>query len=68
MEIPDGGTPAGYGIKFAPPSHKYSGQKLRAYTLVKQWLKGKVEIVYPPSLKAADPRIPAPPDWPLAVK
>jgi len=41
---------------------------MRAYTLVKQWLKGKVEIVYPPSLKSTDPRIPAPPDWPLAVK
>lgn len=68
MDIAEGGTPAGYGVKFAPPSHKYSGQNLRAYTQVMQWLKGKIEIVYPSPLKTTEPRLPAPADWPLAVK
>jgi branched-chain amino acid transport system substrate-binding protein len=68
MDIAEGGTPAGYGVKFAPPDHKYSGQNLRAYTQVMQWLKGKIEIVYPSPLKTTEPRLPAPADWPLAVK
>jgi len=68
IEIPDGGTPAGYGVKFAPPGHKFSGQNLRAYTVVMQWLNGKIEIVSPPSLKTTEPRLPVPANWPLAVK
>ena len=68
IEIPDGGTPAGYGVKFSPPGHKFSGQNLRAYTVVMQWLKGKIEIVFPPSLKTTEPRLPVPANWPLAVK
>ena len=33
-----------------------------------QWVKGKIEIVWPNALKTIDPKLPAPPDWPLAVK
>jgi len=33
-----------------------------------QWLKGKVEIVWPDGLKSIDAKLPAPKDWPLAVK
>ena len=68
IEIPDGGTPAGYGVKFAPPGHKFSGQNLRAYTQVMQWLNGKIEIVSPANLKTTEPRLPVPANWPLAVK
>ncbi len=68
LDIPEGGTPSGYGAKFAPPSHKFSGKNLRAYPVVMQWVKGKVEIVWPDSLKTTDARFPAPPDWPLAAK
>jgi len=68
IDIPDGGTPSGYGVKFAPPDHKYSGQNLRCYPVVMQWVKGKVEIVWPNSLKTIEAKLPAPPDWPLAAK
>jgi hypothetical protein len=51
-----------------PPGHKFSGQNLRAYAAVMQWLNGKIEIVSPSSLKTSEPRLPAPANWPLAVK
>jgi branched-chain amino acid transport system substrate-binding protein len=68
MDIPEGGTPSGYGLKFAPPGDKISGQNLRSHPVVMQWVKGKVEIVWPDSLKTIDAKLPAPKDWPLAVK
>jgi branched-chain amino acid transport system substrate-binding protein len=68
IDIPEGGTPSGYGVKFAPPGHKYAGQNLRCYPVVMQWVKGKVEIVWPSALKTMEAKFPAPPDWPLAVK
>jgi branched-chain amino acid transport system substrate-binding protein len=68
MDIPEGASPAGYGMKFAAPGYKLSGQNLRSYPVVMQWFKGKVEIVWPNTVKSMDAKLPAPPDWPLAVK
>lgn len=68
IDIPEGGTPSGYGVKFAPPEHKFAGENLRSYPVVMQWVKGKIEIVWPNALKTIDAKLPAPADWPLAVK
>ena len=68
LDVPEGGTPSGYGAKFAPPDDKFAGKNLRAYPVVMQWLNRKVEIVWPNSLKTTDARFPAPADWPLAWK
>jgi branched-chain amino acid transport system substrate-binding protein len=68
IDIPEGGTPSGYGVKFAPPDHKYAGQNFKSYPVVMQWVKGKIEIVWPNALKTTEPKLPAPADWPLAVK
>jgi branched-chain amino acid transport system substrate-binding protein len=68
MNIPEGETPCGYGLKFAPPDDKYSGQNLRSYPVVMQWVKQKIEIVWPDALKTMDAKLPAPADWPLSVK
>jgi branched-chain amino acid transport system substrate-binding protein len=68
MNIPEGGTPSGYGCKFAPPEDKYSGQNLRSYPVVMQWVKQKIQIVWPDTLKTMEAKLPAPADWPLAVK
>jgi branched-chain amino acid transport system substrate-binding protein len=68
IDIPDGGTPSGYGVKFAPPGDKYAGQNLKCYPVVMQWVKGKVETVWPNQLKTIEAKLPAPKDWPLAVK
>ena len=68
MDIPEGASPCGYGLKFAPPGHEYAGQNLVSYPVVMQWFKGKVEIVWPNTVKSMDAKLPAPPDWPLAAK
>jgi branched-chain amino acid transport system substrate-binding protein len=68
IDIPDGGTASGYGVKFAPPGDKYAGQNLKSYPVVMQWVKGKVEIVWPDAYKTIEAKLPAPADWPLAVK
>jgi branched-chain amino acid transport system substrate-binding protein len=68
LDIPEGGTPSGYGAKFAPPDDKFAGKNLRAYPVVMQWLNKKVEIVWPNTLKTTDARFPAPPNWPLAAR
>jgi branched-chain amino acid transport system substrate-binding protein len=68
IDIPEGGTTSGYGVKFSPPGHKFAGQNLRCYPVVMQWVKGKVETVWPKAHKTIEPKLPAPPDWPLAVK
>jgi len=68
IDIPEGGTTSGYGVKFAPPGHKFSGQNLRCAPVVMQWVKGKVETVWPKAHQTIDPKLPAPKDWPLAVK
>lgn len=68
MDLPEGATPSGYGLKFAPPDHKYAGQNVRSYPVVMQWVKQKIQIVWPNALKTMDAKLPAPADWPLAAK
>ncbi|MBP1717580.1 MAG: transporter ATP-binding protein, partial [Deltaproteobacteria bacterium] len=55
IDIPEGGTTSGYGVKFAPPGHKFSGQNLRCSPIVMQWVKGKVETVWPKAHQTIDP-------------
>ncbi|MGO9570001.1 MAG: ABC transporter substrate-binding protein [Desulfomonilaceae bacterium] len=68
IDIPEGATPCGYGVKFAPPEDKYGGQNVRSYPVVMQWVNGKLGIVWPASLQTADPIIPIPADSPYGVK
>jgi branched-chain amino acid transport system substrate-binding protein len=81
LDIPEGGTLMGYGLKFAPPDspkdtllgEKYRdtkqlhiGQNVRAYPVVLQWIGGQPEVVYPDFLAARKPVIPLPKGHPLA--
>lgn len=68
IDIPDGGTPCGYGVKFAPPEHKYSGQNIRSYPVVVQSVNGKLDITWPATLQTATPVIPLPADSPYSLK
>jgi len=68
LRIPEGATPCGYGVEFAPPEHEYSGQNLKSYPVVTQWVDGEVKIVWPSGLKTLDAKIPWPADSPFAVK
>ncbi len=59
-DIPDGKTPMGYGVKFAPPDDKIAGQDIRAFPMIYQWQKGKQLTVWPKGAAVADAIIP----WP----
>lgn len=61
LNIPDGQTPAGYGVKFAPPKDKMAGQNLVSYPVVTQWINKKTEVCWPDSQKTADATLPNPP-------
>ncbi|MEM4969624.1 MAG: ABC transporter substrate-binding protein [Sulfolobales archaeon] len=80
IDIPDGGTPMGYGLKFSTPSNpsdtvlgmigraespeKHIGQNIRARPVVMQWINGSLYVVYPKEWAVMDPIIPLPPSSP----
>ncbi len=68
MEIPEGASPAYYGMKFAPPDQEYAGQNLVSYPVVMQWVDQKVEIIWPKGMMSMEPKIPMPAGNPLAGK
>jgi len=68
IEIPEGATPCGYGVKFAPPEDKFGGQNIRSYPVVVQWNKGKLGIAWPASMQTVDPVIPMGADSPYHIK
>ena len=67
IDIPDGGTIQGYGVKFAPPGHQLAGQNLRASPVVHQYVDGKTFIAWPDKLKTTDPVLPLPKTSPYAA-
>jgi branched-chain amino acid transport system substrate-binding protein len=68
IDIPEGATPCGYGVKFAPPEHKMAGQNLRSYPVVVQSVNGKLGIAWPAALQTVKPVIPLPSDSPFSMK
>jgi len=65
VDIPEGGTFVGFGVKFAPPDSPFSGENLRATTHpVCEWFGTKAEdlkAVWPSSLAVTEPQyIPRP--------
>ena len=61
VDIPDGGTFVGFGVKFAPPDHPWAGENLKA-TLhpVCEWFGTRPEdlkAVWPPHLATAEPQL-----------
>jgi branched-chain amino acid transport system substrate-binding protein len=68
IDIPEGATPCGYGVKFSPPPHKMAGQNLRSYPVVVQSVNGKLGIAWPAALQTAKPVIPLPADSPFSMK
>jgi len=60
IDIPEGGTIFGFGVKFAPPDHPAAGQNLRAHPVLMQWLDQKLSVVYPKAFAVAEPLMPLP--------
>lgn len=58
--IPDGGTPQGFGAKFAPVGGDNVGDNIAAASYIMQWQKGKLQVVFPKKVAVADPQFPMP--------
>ncbi len=60
VDIAEGGTIQGYGVKFFPPGTQMAGQNERATPVVMQFVNGETKVVWPASIKTADPVLPLP--------
>jgi len=81
LDIPDGGTPWGFGVKFSSPEYPedtiigkefgrnapHIGQNIRARPVVMQWYEGKLYVVWPEQFAVRKPVIPLPPESPYAA-
>jgi branched-chain amino acid transport system substrate-binding protein len=59
-DIPVGGTPSGYGVKFLPPGNNMSGQNERSQLVVMQFVNGRTYIAWPTAIRTTDPVLPFP--------
>ena len=59
-DIPVGGTIQGYGVKFFPPGTPMAGQNERSSPVVMQYIGNDTKIVWPTTIKTADPVLPLP--------
>lgn len=60
LDIPQGGTCVGYGVKFAGPDHPHAGQNLRIQPVMLQYHKKDMVLVWPEFLAVKKPLIPMP--------
>ena len=60
VDIPEGGTMLGFGVKFAPEDDPMAGQNMRAFPVVTQYINGKATVVWPKSQQQAEPVLPLP--------
>ncbi|MGE5150513.1 MAG: ABC transporter substrate-binding protein, partial [Rhodospirillaceae bacterium] len=47
VDIPEGGTMLGFGVKFAPENDPMAGQNMRAFPVVTQYINGEATVVWP---------------------
>ncbi len=60
VDIPQGGTVFGFGVKFAPPDNPAAGQNLKGHPVLMQWKNEKMEVVYPKAFAIGEPLLPLP--------
>jgi branched-chain amino acid transport system substrate-binding protein len=63
LDIPEGQTTNGWGVKFNPPDHKQAGQNIKAKPVVLEWRGGKQLTIYPKEAAVADVSLPWKPSW-----
>jgi branched-chain amino acid transport system substrate-binding protein len=60
LDLPEGSTMLGFGVKFAPEDDRMAGQNTRAFPVVTQYVDDKAVVVWPPSQAQAEPVLPLP--------
>jgi branched-chain amino acid transport system substrate-binding protein len=63
VDVPNGGTALGWGVKFAGESDPMRGQNLRAFPVAQQWQGGKLVVVSPENVKTKDAILIPLPAW-----
>ncbi|MGE0311432.1 MAG: ABC transporter substrate-binding protein [Lautropia sp.] len=63
LDVPAGGTPLGWGVRFAGEGHAMQGQNLRAFPVAQQWQDGKPVVIAPAGVKTAAPILIPLPAW-----
>ncbi|MEI7785080.1 MAG: ABC transporter substrate-binding protein [Betaproteobacteria bacterium] len=63
VDIPDGGTALGWGVKFAGETDPMRGQNVRSFPVAQQWQNGKLVVVGPDKAKTADAVLMPLPAW-----
>jgi branched-chain amino acid transport system substrate-binding protein len=63
LDIPEGGTALGWGVKFAGPGDEMQGQNLRAFPVAQQWQDGKLVVVYPAKARTVEATMVPLPAW-----
>jgi branched-chain amino acid transport system substrate-binding protein len=60
LDLPEGSTMLGFGVKFAAEDDRMAGQNTRAFPVVTQYVDDKPVVVWPPSQAQAEPVLPLP--------
>ena len=60
VDLPEGGTMLGFGVKFAPQDDVLAGQNMRAFPVVTQYIDDKAYVVWPESQQQREPVLPLP--------
>jgi branched-chain amino acid transport system substrate-binding protein len=68
LDVPEGGTIQGYGVKFAPPGDPMAGQNQRSFPVVMQYVKGQTFVAWPSKIKTIDTVLPLPANHPYAAR
>ena len=68
VDLPEGGTMLGFGVKFESEGAPAPGQNDRASPVILQYIDDKPNIVWPKSLQLREPVLPLPASSPFAAK
>ncbi len=60
VDVPQGGTVFGFGVKFNPPDNPDAGQNQRAHPVLMQWQDERLWVVYPPDFSIKKVLLPLP--------
>jgi ABC-type branched-subunit amino acid transport system substrate-binding protein len=67
VDLPEGGTMLGFGVKFAGEGSPMAGQNERAFPVIVQYVDDKAHVVWPKSLQHREPVLPLPSASPYAA-
>ena len=68
VNLPEGGTMLGFGVKFEPEDAAQSGQNERAFPVIIQYIDDKSYVVWPKALQMREAVLPLPASSPYAAK